>query len=64
MASYLAHQAAIDAAMQRVLNSGWSIPGQEVKSLEQKFAANIGVCYAIRLKNCTEVLKFRLREHA
>ncbi|MGG7377645.1 DegT/DnrJ/EryC1/StrS family aminotransferase, partial [Escherichia coli] len=46
-ASYLTHRAEIDAAIHRVLESGWYILGREVEAFEQEFAAYIGVHHAI-----------------
>ena len=40
-ASYLAHRAAIDAAIERVLASGRYILGPEVEEFEREFAAVI-----------------------
>jgi dTDP-4-amino-4,6-dideoxygalactose transaminase len=60
-AGYLAHQAEIDAAIQRVLNSGWYILGREVESFEQEFAAYIGVRHAIGVGNGTDALELSLR---
>ncbi len=41
-AHYRAHKAEIDAAVARVLESGWYILGREVEAFEQEFAAYIG----------------------
>ena len=60
-ASYLAHQAEIDSAIQRVLDSGWYILGREVESFEQEFAAYIGVRHAIGVANGTDALELSLR---
>jgi dTDP-4-amino-4,6-dideoxygalactose transaminase len=60
-AGYLAHQAEIDSAIQRVLNSGWYILGREVESFEQEFAAYIGVRHAIGVGNGTDALELSLR---
>ena len=60
-AGYLAHQFEIDSAIQRVLNSGWYIVGQEVESFEQEFAAYIGVHNAIGVANGTDALELALR---
>ena len=60
-AGYLAHQAEIDAAIQRVLESGWYILGREVESFEQEFAAYIGVRHAIGVANGTDALGLSLR---
>lgn len=60
-AGYLAHQAEIDSAIQRVLDSGWYILGREVESFEQEFAAYIGVRHAIGVGNGTDALELSLR---
>lgn len=60
-AGYLAHQADIDAAIQRVLNSGWYILGREVESFEQEFAAYIGVHHAVGVASGTDALELSLR---
>lgn len=41
-AAYHAHQAEIDAAVQRVLESGWYILGREVSAFEEEFARFCG----------------------
>ncbi len=38
-AGYLELQGEIDAAIRRVLNSGWYILGEEVDAFEQEYAA-------------------------
>jgi len=60
-AGYLVHQAEIESAIQRVLNSGWYILGREVESFEQEFAAYIGVRHAIGVANGTDALELSLR---
>ncbi len=60
-AGYLAHKVEIDAAIQRVLNSGWYILGREVESFEQEFAAYIGVRHAIGMASGTDALELSLR---
>ncbi|MFH1734461.1 MAG: DegT/DnrJ/EryC1/StrS family aminotransferase [bacterium] len=60
-AGYLAHKAEIDAAIQRVFNSGWYIMGREVQSFEQEFAAYIGVRHAIGVASGTDALELSLR---
>ena len=60
-ASYLAHQAEIDSAIRRVLDSGWYILGREVESFEQEFAAYIGVRHAIGVANGTHALELSLK---
>lgn len=60
-AGYVAHQPEINAAIQRVLNSGWYILGREVQTFEQAFAAYVGVSYAIGVGNGTDALELSLR---
>ena len=60
-AGYLAHQAEIDAAVHRVLESGWYILGREVESFEQAFSAYIGVRHAIGVGSGTDALELALR---
>lgn len=59
-ANYLAHKDEIDAAIARVLDSGWYILGQEVTAFENEFAAYIGVRFAIGVGSGTEALHLAL----
>lgn len=58
---YLAHKAEIDAAVARVLDSGWYILGSEVEAFEKEFASYIGVSHAIGVANGTDALEVALR---
>lgn len=58
--SYLAHKDEIDQAIARVLNSGWYILGNEVKSFEQEFADYLGVKYVIGVASGTEAIYLAL----
>jgi dTDP-4-amino-4,6-dideoxygalactose transaminase len=60
-ANYLAHRAEIDAAIQRVLDSGWYILGHEVETFERQFAAYVGVHHAIGVGSGTDALELALR---
>ena len=60
-ANYLAHKAEIDAAITRVLDSGWYILGREVTEFEREFAAFIGTPHAIGVANGTDALTIALR---
>lgn len=60
-AGYMAHQAEIDSAIHRVLNSGWYILGPEVESFEKEFASFIGVHQAIGVASGTDALELSLR---
>lgn len=60
-ARYLAHQPAIDAAVQRVLASGWYILGQEVAAFETEFAAACGAAGCVGVNSGTDALHLALR---
>ena len=60
-ASYLEHKAAIDAAVARVLDSGWYILGREAEAFEACFAELIGAGHAIGCGNGTDALELALR---
>jgi dTDP-4-amino-4,6-dideoxygalactose transaminase len=60
-ASYLAQQAEIDLAIQRVLASGWYILGVEVQEFEKEFASYVGMPYAIGVASGTDALELALR---
>jgi dTDP-4-amino-4,6-dideoxygalactose transaminase len=60
-ASYIEHKTAIDAAITRVLDSGWYILGREAEAFEARFAELIGVDHAIGCGNGTDALELALR---
>ena len=60
-AGYRALQAEIDAAVARVLESGWYILGQEVRAFEAEFAAWLGATTAVGCGNGTDALALALR---
>jgi dTDP-4-amino-4,6-dideoxygalactose transaminase len=60
-ATYLAAQAAIDAAMQRVMNSGVYIMGPELVAFEKEFADWLGVKEVVGVANGTDALELALR---
>ena len=60
-ANYLAHRTEIDAAIGRVLESGWYILGEEVAAFEEEFAAYIGVRCAVGVASGTDALEIALR---
>ncbi|MBI3959609.1 MAG: DegT/DnrJ/EryC1/StrS family aminotransferase [Chloroflexi bacterium] len=60
-AEYVAVKAEIDGALQRVLESGWYILGQEVAAFEAEFAAWCGVFQAVGVGNGTDALHIALR---
>src|SRR6185312_12724408 len=60
-ARYLAHQTDIDAAVSRVLNSGWYILGEEVRTFEAEFAAYVGAAHGVGVNSGTDALHLALR---
>lgn len=60
-AAYRAQQAEIDAAIQRVLASGWYILGKEVSAFEAEFGAWCGRPHALSCANGTDALLLALR---
>lgn len=61
LANYLSNQKALDAAIQRVLNTGRYILGEQTATFEKQFAEYIGVPYAVGVGNGTEALHLALR---
>lgn len=59
--SYLARREVIDAAIARVLDSGWYIQGGEVSAFEAEFAAYCGVPHALGVGTGTDALALALR---
>lgn len=51
----------LQAAVQRVLNSGWYILGPEVEAFEAAFAAYHGVAHAVGVANGTDAIELALR---
>jgi dTDP-4-amino-4,6-dideoxygalactose transaminase len=60
-AAYLDGREAIEAAVKRVLESGWYIGGAEVEAFEAAFAAFVGVGHAIGCANGTDAIELALR---
>jgi hypothetical protein len=60
-AGYRALQPEIDAAVARVLESGWYILGNEVRAFEAEFAAWLGAAAAVGCGNGTDALVLALR---
>jgi dTDP-4-amino-4,6-dideoxygalactose transaminase len=60
-AGYLEHQAAIDAAIARVLASGQYILGREVEAFEAEFAAWLGTRHAVGASSGTDAIELALR---
>jgi dTDP-4-amino-4,6-dideoxygalactose transaminase len=58
---YLAQQAEIDAAVKRVLESGWYILGKECEAFERDFARWCGVNHAVGVGNGTDAIIIALK---
>ncbi|PZS02450.1 MAG: erythromycin biosynthesis sensory transduction protein eryC1 [Candidatus Chloroheliales bacterium] len=58
---YAAIKEEIDAAVQRVLDSGWFILGAEVEAFEREFAAYNGNQHAVGVGSGTDALELALR---
>jgi dTDP-4-amino-4,6-dideoxygalactose transaminase len=58
---YLSYKEDIDAAIKRVLESGWYILGKEVKSFEQEFAKYIGADFAKGVASGTDAIMLALK---
>lgn len=54
------HRAAIDAAVRRVIDSGWFVLGPEVRAFEQAFAAYLAAPHCIGVANGTDALMLAL----
>ncbi len=57
---YLAIKSEIDAAVNRVLASGWFVLGSELRAFEEAFATYIGVRHAIGVGSGTEAIHLAL----
>ncbi|HLZ34398.1 MAG TPA: DegT/DnrJ/EryC1/StrS family aminotransferase [Nitrospira sp.] len=60
-ANYRAHQAEIDAAVARVMQSGAYILGKEVSAFEKEFSSYLGARYGIGVGSGTDALHIALR---
>ena len=60
-AGYLALKTEIDAAIHRVMESGWYILGGEVREFEKEFAAYVGMPHAVGVASGTDALELALR---
>src|SRR5262249_17800616 len=60
-AQYLSRKAAIDAAIQRVLDGGQYILGPEVRAFEAEFAAYLGSRHCIGVASGTAAIEIALR---
>lgn len=61
LAGYNAQSAEIDAAVLRVLRSGWYILGREVEAFECEFAAWLGSGFAVGVANGTDAIMLALK---
>jgi dTDP-4-amino-4,6-dideoxygalactose transaminase len=61
MAGYLAHRTEIDAAISRVMTSGWYILGKEVEEFEREFASFTGANEAVAVASGTDAVMLSLR---
>lgn len=62
-ATYLEIKDELDAAYQRVMNSGWYILGEEVTSFEREFAEYCGTEHCVGVANGLEALQLILRSY-
>lgn len=60
-AAYLAQRTEIDAAIRRVLDSGWYIQGEEVAAFEREFADFAGARHGVAVASGTDALIVALR---
>lgn len=60
-AAYVELKQEIDAAIQRVLESGWYILGEEVEAFEQEYASFCGSHYCVGVANGLDALSLVLR---
>src|SRR6266496_4946222 len=58
---YRAHREDIEQAVERVLELGRYILGQEVAAFEQEFASFVGVAHSIGVANGTDAIELLLR---
>lgn len=57
---YRTYKTEIDAAVQRVLESGWFVLGKEVERFEKRFAEYVGVQHAVGVGSGTEAIHLAL----
>ncbi len=51
----------VTAAMQRVVQRGWFVLGEEVECFEKEFAAYVGACYGVGVNSGSDALFLALR---
>jgi|WetSurMetagenome_2_1015567.scaffolds.fasta_scaffold00026_79 dTDP-4-amino-4,6-dideoxygalactose transaminase len=61
LASYEAQKDAIDSAVRKVLQGGWYILGDEVRSFEKRFASYIGCAHGVGVASGTDAIEIALR---
>ncbi|MBU8902761.1 MAG: DegT/DnrJ/EryC1/StrS family aminotransferase [Victivallales bacterium] len=61
LSGYQAQKGEIDAAIGRVLESGWYILGKEVTAFEEEFAAFCGTNYSLGVASGTDAIELILR---
>lgn len=61
LSQYLSYKSEIDAAIERVLNNGRYILGDEVKTFEKEFAGYVGVPHGIAVGSGTEAIHLALK---
>jgi dTDP-4-amino-4,6-dideoxygalactose transaminase len=59
-AFYREHRSETLAAMARVLDSGWYVLGEEVRTFEQEFAGHVGLAHAIGVSSGTDAIALAL----
>lgn len=57
------HQAAIEAAVQRVVRSGWYVLGEEVRTFEKNFANYCGTDHCVGVANGLDALQLILQAY-
>jgi dTDP-4-amino-4,6-dideoxygalactose transaminase len=60
-ATYVELKDELDAAVSRVLSSGWYLLGAEIAAFEEEFAAYVGVKHCIGVGNGLDALHLALR---
>jgi dTDP-4-amino-4,6-dideoxygalactose transaminase len=58
---YQTHRAAVDAAVQRVLERGWFVLGPELEAFEREFAESVGAAHAVGVGNGTSAIEIALK---
>jgi dTDP-4-amino-4,6-dideoxygalactose transaminase len=58
---YRSHQAEIDAALRRALDSGWYVLGPEVRAFEAEFAGYLGLREGVGVASGTDAVELALR---